>query len=69
MQMLLTCAVAGMAVRMWLAGDPGANGAFAAILTIVAGGFIYLYTRLMMRASAIERRISRTARYAVGVMR
>jgi hypothetical protein len=44
-QALLACAVAGMAVRMWLAG--GASGWMAALMGGVAGALLLLYSSLV----------------------
>lgn len=64
MEALLACAVAGMAIRMWLAGDANANMVLAVGVIGAAASLIALYGALIRRTWTIERRISRIARYA-----
>jgi hypothetical protein len=66
MQALLACAVAGMALRMWLARDTGMSAAAAVVITAAAAGLVVLYGELIVHTWTIDRRISLIARYASG---
>lgn len=67
-QALLACAVAGMALRMWLTGEQAANGAFAIGLAVVAAALCLLYCSLMTRAWRVDRRIALMARGIAGMI-
>ncbi len=62
MQMLLACAVAGMAVRQWLAGDVSMPAPFAVVILTAAVSLVALYTVLILHTLTIERRIAIIAR-------
>jgi hypothetical protein len=63
-QMLLACAVAGMALRMWVARDAGMSVGVAMVITSAAAGLVVLYGELIVHTWTIDRRISLIARYA-----
>jgi hypothetical protein len=49
-EMLLTCAVAGMAIRMWMRDDPAASDALLGVSTLGAATFVVFYG-LLVRAA------------------
>ena len=60
-QTLLACAVAGMAIRMWVRGDPAVTAPLLIISTTGAAAFILLY---VLTARAAARGVSREAAWS-----
>jgi hypothetical protein len=60
MQTLLACAVAAMAIQMWMSDASGASGVFAIVLATAASGFVVLYG-LRMRDLSVQHRVDERA--------
>jgi hypothetical protein len=60
-QTLLACAVAGMAIRMWVRGDPAVTAPLLIISTAGAAAFILLY---VLTARTAARGVSREAAWS-----